>query len=439
MFTPYPFQLKDVSFMRDNKNVLNANEMGLGKTIECIMMLNMAKKVDNVLIVCPASLKYNWLVELKEKLTRKLSIYVVNGKNFSKKNITIINYDILNTNREEVLKDKWSMVIFDEAHYLKNPKAKRTQIGRKIRAHRKILLTGTPINNRPIELWVLLDYLQPGAWGTYHKFGYKYCDPTHTHWGLKFDGATNKADLNMRLKKVMVRNLKKDVLSELPDKVYQIIELMPDKHTELSLANECQAVRHANPEIGDFTTLNETGFNLMLSNLKSNAFKDKDEHIATIRRENGVNKAPYIIDHLKNASDKVVCFCHHKAVISKLAEEFKDDCVVITGETPSKRRQERVEAFQNNPKIKYFIGNIKAAGVGLTLTAASHVVFGEMDFVPAVMMQAADRLHRIGQKNSVLIQYLVMKDSLDAIIARMLVKKQVIIKEIVDDDLSFLE
>lgn len=157
-----------------------------------------------------------------------------------------------------------------------------------------------------------------------------------------------------------------------------------------------------------------------------------------MRHETALAKAPAVVSHLKDAMegnrDKLIVFVHHKDVIDAMADAMQEVGVVqVTGDTPMAARQDAVDAFQNDPEVRLFIGNIQAAGVGLTLTASSHVVFAELDWVPGNMTQAEDRAHRIGQKNAVLVQHLVLDGSLDARLARTLIEKQAVLDQALDE------
>ncbi|MHC4356630.1 MAG: C-terminal helicase domain-containing protein, partial [Planctomycetota bacterium] len=157
--------------------------------------------------------------------------------------------------------------------------------------------------------------------------------------------------------------------------------------------------------------------------------------MSRLRHETAVAKIPHVVEHVENAiggSGKVVVFAHHKDVVNGLMDEFGDRAVKLTGETPMAQRQEAVDRFQSDPTIQVFVGNIQAAGVGITLTAASHVVFAELDWVPGNITQAEDRCHRIGQTNSVLVQHLVFDESIDANMAHALTIKQDVLDRALD-------
>jgi SNF2 family DNA or RNA helicase len=170
-----------------------------------------------------------------------------------------------------------------------------------------------------------------------------------------------------------------------------------------------------------------------MRNLKE-GISSKFTEMAKLRQQIALLKVPYVVEHVRNASSKVVIFAHHKAVVSALKKELGEEAVVLVGDTKMEDRQAAVDAFQNDPGVLYFIGSIQAAGVGITLTAASHVVFAELDWVPGNMSQAEDRCHRIGQHESVLVQHLVMEGSLDSTMAQSLIDKQEVIDRALDKE-----
>ena len=363
--------------------------------------------------------------------------------------IVIINYDVLAKHRKRIDKTEWDLLIVDEVHYSKNPKAARTKalFGHKtqakgdikqtaIKATRKLYLTGTPIVNRPVELWPLLQVADPNGLGkNFFAFARKYCAAHQTRYGWDFSGASNLESLQQQLRaKLMVRRLKQDVLKDLPAKRRQVIELpangsadviaverqIYDSHKsyiEELEARLLEAERECDQDLIDdirseMTVFNKTAFGEM----------------SKARHETALAKVPELIKHLETAleSGPVVCFGWHLDVIAEIADAFPGRSVVLTGQTPMEQRQAAVDAFQAGD-VDLFVGNIKAAGVGLTLTRSSHVVFAELDWVPGNLSQAEDRCHRIGQRDSVLVQHLVLEDSVDAeMIAQLIVKQEVI-------------
>ena len=443
-----PFQVAGISFLAAHENALLADQMGLGKTIQAIGFVNWLSCVKSVLIVCPASLKINWYNELKKWLIHKLSIGIATSKHWPETNIVICNYDIL-TKLPIKQQGMWDVLILDECHYLKNEKALRTKYvigyrrGNKItppiQAKRKLALTGTPILNRPIELYNILKYLSPYGWPTRFEYARRYCDAKQNGFGWDFSGSSNLDELQKKLRStIMVRRMKKAVIKDLPDKRYQIIEIDEDKLSKVQ-KRSAAVWENLSKQLGikDPSALSEEEYSRMVRALSGGVAVDF-ESISTLRKETALLKVPYVIEHLANLLEngvRVVCFAHHTEVIKELKNAFKGRCVTLTGETPMLERERAVRVFQDK-SAPLFIGNIRAAGVGLTLTASSHVVFAESDWTPGIMEQAEDRTHRIGQKESVLVQHIVLRGSLDANMAKAVVGKKQVIQTAVDEVLD---
>ena len=409
----FPYQKAGIEFASKRSATLIADEMGLGKTIQAIGVIN-AVQLQTVLIVVPASVKINWYKECKTWLVEPRNIKTIeNGKDEfpSDPDIVIINYDLLNKFATEIKQRYWSLVIFDECHKIKNPKAKRTKVALAIQASKKIALTGTPIPNKPVELQPIAGYLMPSVFGHWFNFVYKYCGAYRMSIGrgrtvLNTDGATNLDELQKTLRStIMLRRLKKEVLTELPDKIRQVIVLGKDDFG-VELENEYTALSDAVSE----TYSNDIPFDKM----------------SGVRHDMALKKVDHVVEHVSSIDHQVVVFAHHKAVIAGIKEGLETNgksVVTLTGDMNTKDREVSIETFQAG-EADVFIGSIQAAGVGITLTSASHVVFAEMDWVPANMNQAEDRCHRIGQKESVLIQHIVVDGSIDAKLAETLVRKQ---------------
>ena len=220
----------------------------------------------------------------------------------------------------------------------------------------------------------------------------------------------------------MIRREKKDVLLELPDKLRQVITLPTDVLSETDREESRKIVNYLS-ESWDIATqkLTKSEFDF--------------EEISKIRHKQSVKKIPYVLEHLENVlenEDKIVVFAHHHDVIDAIYEKFKNISVVGTGNETLKERDEAVTRFQNDPNVKLFIGSIQAMGVGITLTSASTVIFAEIEWRPGDLSQAEDRLHRIGQKSTVLVQYLVVNDSIDSYMINKILEKMGIIEQITD-------
>lgn len=455
-----PYQRAGIAFAMRRNGVLFGDEMGLGKTIQAIGLINADPALNRVLIVCPATLKLNWRRELRKWLTRPLSISVSSDRGVdSLANIVIMNYDVLGS-YANLLAQEWDAVILDEAHYLKNPDAKRTQaiFGVKakpatktrdaveekpaIKARRRIILTGTPIPNRPIEGFGLFNFLDPDTFGNFFAYAKRYCAARQESWGWDFTGASNLPELQQKLRSsIMVRRLKADVLKELPPKRRTILEIEGDADSQGAVAAEATEFDRLESNMFEArvamelakasTTAEYRDAVAALKQAMSQAFTE----MSAVRRRTAVSKIPWVCAHLEALladNGKAVCFAHHEDVILGIKEHFGSSAVVLYGATSIPARQAAVDDFQNDPTVKLFIGGIQAAGVGITLTASDRVVFAELDWVPGNVTQAEDRCHRIGQSKTVFVEHVVLEGSIDARMVSVLVEKQAVIERALD-------
>lgn len=415
------FQKAGISYGLKRDNVLISDEMGLGKTIQSIGIINGTSIDGKIIIVCPATMKLVWKSELEKWLVnRGLEIVVWNTKVQPDGNIIITNYALLKKVQEKLKAFKIHIIIGDEIHFCKTkpttPKQfkKKKKINRSKafyniakRALKRIYLTGTPILNRPAELFYIIKSLGfPMNWAEYME---RYADAfvdERGYWNIK--GKSNLGELQERLRSlIMIRRLKKDVLTELPDKIRQVIEL-PDDKLKKAITQEEQYLKEKRATIKEIKRkLKEAKENedkkvyseavKELKEFKSESFGD----LARVRHLTALKKVPYVIEHIKallESTDKIVIFAHHEDVLDGLYKEFKNMSVLLTGKTEEEERFESVNHFQTDPNCKLFIASIKAGGIGITLTSASTVVFVELDWTPSVVSQAEDRCVFEGQK-----------------------------------------
>jgi SWI/SNF-related matrix-associated actin-dependent regulator 1 of chromatin subfamily A len=444
-----PFQIVGVQYMNAHPFVLNADDPGLGKTIQVYGLINKLN-LKRVLIIAPATATFNWLYEAGVWLTEKRSVAVA-GKEFPVyTDIVIMSYSKAPKYEEYLYEVEWDLLVCDESHNLKNAKAQRTQsiLGgtrnhpKKIIAKRIAFLTGTPIlNGKPTELWTTVKRLDPRGlgsnWASFHN---TYCDPKESGYGTSYGGASNVDELNRKLREsIMIRRRKVDVLAELPPKRRQIITLDSSSvkslvQAEMGTYQKSKEEIHRLKNIAEHVRDDEIRYRDAIRHLRiqRNAMF---EEISRYRAELAVKKIPFCLEHLANVltpDNKVVFFAHHKALVQAVYQEFGDLAVCIHGGTEAHNRKIYEQEFQNNPYKILFVGNMIAAGVSLTLTASSHVVCGEFDWRPSIVTQAEDRTWRRGQKNAVNVQHLVFDGSLDALMAKKIVKKQEIFDAVVD-------
>lgn len=454
----YPYQRAGVEFMVSKQNVLLADSMGLGKSIQVIGYLNYQSrqtgKIPQSLIICPSSVKYNWLKELNKWSINSLNIEVLEGKNGFEQNpevnIYICNYDILQGKEFKNL----DCIVLDEAHYIKNQQALRTKEVQRIcksNPQAKIIaLTGTPMLNRPAELFPILNLLLPYKFDNFFEFAHKYCaahkKQIHTREGIKefwdFSGASNTEELGRFLRAtIMLRREKSQVLKELPEKIRTVIPVKK-KTGKVFLDLEERAkgmigkIKEINQKIkeakknGDKDLLNK--LKLEKTHVRSVAFTVMNEY----RRYAFEEKKDIIIDFLNDTleSEPVIVFVHHRDVAKFFKDTFRHyNPLVITGETPAVERAKLVETFQTKDEYPLFIATILAAAEGITLTKASTVMFAEYEWTPAKMLQAEGRAHRIGQKNTVNSYWFALQGSVDEYFINKIIEKLQIEHEIMQD------
>jgi len=349
----------------------------------------------------------------------------------------------------ESLKRPWDLAIFDEAHALKNPQSKRSQavlgeFGLFHRARRTLSLTGTPFENFPKEIWPLAATICPAKFGDWWEFARRYCGLHQESHGNKrvwvATGSSHLSELQQRLRtSFMVRRLKSDVLKELPPKRRQLVVL-----------GDSQIDWSQHPEFRRWKALYEREYEAALARIE--AAKTQEDYkrevkalekfvgvafteMADFRHKTALVKLPlclrYIDNMLENGLDNVVIFAHHQDVLEKIYAHYKDDAVLLYGNIAMDKRIPIVQEFQNGPK-RVFVGGLKAAGTGITLTKASTVVFIEIDWVPATLSQAEDRLCRIGQKKMVHVIHLVLNNTLDVNMSQRVIAKQEVIDKALD-------
>ena len=328
--------------------------------------------------------------------------------------ITIISYDLFLKFTEELSKMSIHVLIADESHFLKSSSAKRTKailpLIRKVR--RAILLTGTPALSRPSELYTQISSLRPKLFGSWNEFAYRYCDAKPGRWALDASGASNLSELRCLLNDVMIRRLKSEVLTQLPSKRRQQIWVQTSKEANAAFKKKLEEMQSLNAIVMNNRAAPEERKNAKgLAQLLMNQ----------LYKETGAEKLAAVKEYLATMVDgggKFLVFGHHIEVLDGIENALKlarTKSIRIDGSTSMSERARLVDAFQKDPDISAAVLSVTAAGTGLTFTAANAVVFAELHWTPGVMMQAEDRVHRIGQQYSVNIHYMLAKGSVDDI------------------------
>lgn len=429
----FPFQKEGSLFLQSKRYALLADEMGLGKTPQAI---DACKKLKKVLVVCPSVAKYNWQTEFL-KFDSRLAFVAGDGMTYENKPLTICSFNYLTDYLDRYRKNKYDVVIVDEAHYLKEPKAHRAKavLGSQGILHcttRLWTLTGTPAPNHAGELWVLL-YTFGFTKLSYEGFIARYCNSHHVgnHYGrIQISGSNTKhtPELKALLKKFSLRRLKRDVM-DLPPMFHNtyyiegdksdVLKFRPDLKTKLAdeLNSLCERLNF------NLDSVNDDRLLAVLSLMS--------QSISSLRRYHGLTKIRPVAEMVRQELQakeykKIIIFGIHTDVLETLERSFlqsKFKVLLITGQTHPKKRFEMQNQFQDDPETQIIIGNIQAAGTNLTLTAASQVLFIEQDWVPGNNKQAADRAHRFGQKETVTVRHIAIKDSIDSKITATLTRK----------------
>lgn len=400
---PYPFQLLAVAFALARPITYLALDPGLGKTIIAAMIHNAfnLKTPTKVFYISPPFLVANVDNEFSNWCGKNKNIHIISDSKFNNElTLARIKRDYKNFKGKKIL-------IVDEAHRFKNPKSNRSSAVYKIakQFEHVVFMSGTPMpNSRPIELWPILGLFAPDVFGDkFFPFAKKYCGAYKDRFGWKFDGFTNRKEFKERIFNSFMLRLKKDVI-DLPDRIEGIVTIgskMPAVISKL----EKKILEHYTKE------------DLVEGKLAKIAGK-ATLHISEYLRLLGEYKLkyamPYIEHLLFNTKDNLVIFAQHKKVISDLELYLANfrPCV-ITGATPMQKRQAIVNEYQNDETRRVFLGNLKACGIGITITKGNRVLILEPSWVDGENQQAIDRVHRIGQKKNILAQYLVLKDSID--------------------------
>lgn len=443
-----PFQRAGVAYALRTRRTFLADQMGLGKTVQALATLE-ASGAFPALVVCPASLKLNWQREAERWLPGR-SVEVLSGKNASgEADITIINYDVLGKHVEALGSRNFGALILDESHYTKNQKAKRTKHCRELAKDVpvRLLLSGTPLTNRPQELISQLAILERlEDLGGFWPFAKRYCAATKDRFGWDMSGASNLAELNEKLRATCyVRRNKDEVLTELPAKQRAVVPVSLDNRSEYrkaerdvvrylgeAAANDqrriAEAVAEYEAEHGEKP--DAAARQRIVSRVRTTAEAQAERAEQLVRIEalkstaarGKLEGASRWVEDFLESGEKLVVFGWHKEIVEALADRF--EAPRISGDTSTEARQEAVDHFQEDDSCRLLICNIKAGGVGITLTAASNVAFLEQGWTPAEHEQAEDRTHRIGQEASVTCWYLLAEDTIDEEIYRLVEQKR---------------
>jgi SWI/SNF-related matrix-associated actin-dependent regulator 1 of chromatin subfamily A len=429
----FPHQIEGVAFLLGRTRAILADDMGLGKTRQAIVALRHVAPRGPYLVVCPASVKRNWAREIAIAVPDAPTHVVERGAEFpASHEWVIVNYDILGKHIETLGAVRWAGLVFDEAHYLKNHRSARSRLARQLAdrakandgAHPAVyLLTGTPLTNRPRDLFVLLQLVGHPLGRSFLSFAKRYCAAERNDYGWETRGASNIEELTVQLHGVMLRRSKDDVLS-LPPKIRTWLPVDVPKGTGVRDMRKVVELLIGDADLAPGSTVDRSRLRGRLLHAVTRA----RQALADAK----VNATMDLVTGAIEQGEKVIVFSCFEEPVQKLAEAFRGSAVLLTGATPAEKRQVMVDHFQHDDRIRVFIANIIAGGIGTNLTAATQVVFNDLDWVPANHWQAEDRAYRIGQTRTVNVTYMVASDTIDDFVQMVLERKARLVSAIVD-------
>lgn len=440
MFTKlYPFQQVSVEYSNHKQSIYIADEMGLGKTVQSLAIMEY-HNLYPALILVPANLRKNWKKEINYWLPDKKVFVVEPQKKVLSGDIYVVSYSMISKVGELILKNNLKMLICDESHYLKSSEASRTKY---VLKHLKsipfkILITGTPILNRTIELVTQLDLLGilDNHFGGTRKFQKRYAPSEWTGFGWTYRSA-NEEELQVELRKsCMIRRMKKDVMKELPDKTRKKIYLPLSNRREYQKV-ETDSINWYEHQLKKQNLSDSVIQEKVNEKLKNRNFDvDKMIQVEYLRQaavEYKMKAAFNWIDDTLIQVNKLVIFAHHRNIIEQLYAKYKDKAVMLYGGM-SNKVDDIVNQFVNDDKIKLFIGSLQAAAVGIDglQKVCDQLAFIEFAWTPAINSHAEDRLHRIGQFNAVNIYYLLAENTIEEYVYTKVIEKQEIFEKAIN-------
>tara|TARA_B100000287_G_scaffold17712_1_gene17782 strand:+ start:464 stop:2419 length:1956 start_codon:yes stop_codon:yes gene_type:complete len=437
---PYQWVAPNMFSSGGQQRLLLADEMGLGKSLQALLCV-LAGQYERTLIVCPSVVKVNWANEV-EKWTDLQSTIVYGQKadyEIDEAHFTIVNYDLLQHRVDELLDMDFQCIIFDECHNLKNPKANRTKAAKMLAkwptVNGIISMSGTPILNRPEEIFTTLNMLKPESFGDYFIFGKKYCAAIHNGYGWDFGGASNieisedgkTVPLNHLLKDVMLRRSMDDprLSEQMPDLLETVLEVEVHREEYDEAYNTC---------MDNLEYYRTTGSGSIPPGLLLNILTELRHAAGKAKTDIAVKWA---IDYHKQTGKPLVIFAHHKDVVETIGywlDHHAADCAAecITGSTPDKIRQAYITDFQEG-KMPFLICSTLAMKEGVNLDAADTTLFVERQWVPAHEKQAAARVRRLTQESSVCHKVVLSaKDTVDTHFDKVVSEKAAVVKAALD-------
>lgn len=446
--TPYPYQEQGMrKITHFDGRILIADDMGLGKTLQATLWIHRFKATPAI-VICPAGVKYGWEREIRS-LTG-MSCQVIEGRKPPRRgaplltaSVVIINYEILKKWLPRLKKMRPLTIVLDECQRIKNynsqtykqvyelctgikPNSTAATAYRPREVPHIIALSGTPMDNRPVELWTIANLLRPDYWSSFHEYVHCYCAPKKTRWGWDYRGHANLTELHAACRRTFViRRRKKDVLHELPSMTRTTVplEITPADRKTYDLA------------VKDF-------IRWLASINKAKAKKASKAkslvRMGYLKRLAAEQKMPQVIrwitDYLESTDQKLIVFGLHFSVLDKLHAHFHNNSVLVTGKTKGRVRQNLINKFVHDKSVRLFIANMLAVGTGVDglQKVCQNIAVTEIGWSPGKHAQAEGRAWRIGQKNAVGVYYLVARNTVEEDACQLIQTKQSVLDASLD-------
>ena len=428
---PLNHQKDAIEKLLKNNRFILADDMGLGKTTSVVISA-LETEVKKILVICPASLKINWMREFQLYTDRE--IFICDGKKYStESDIVIMNYDIVKNfydskspETSPIIQSNFDLIVIDEAHYISNTTAIRTKLINSFakKSKRLWLLSGTPMTSRPINYFNLLNLIDSPVAQNWMAYVIRYCEGYQFRVGgnkkvWNTNGASNLEELRDRTSRQVLRRLKTEVL-DLPEKIINPVYLRLKSREYEDLMGDYYNWYESRDESTRSLTVQFT------------KIMKVRQVIANEKIESTIELAENILEQGK----KVIIFTNFTEVLQRIHSHFGKKSVYLDGSCSKSSRQHAIDEFQTNDKIKIFVGNLKAAGAGITLTASEVVIMNDLSFVPSDHAQAEDRAYRYGQKNNVLVYYPIFENTIEGIVYDILSHKKNIIDVVMGDSVD---
>lgn len=432
-----PFQITGIWRLADRHDgrCILADDIGLGKTRQSARASQFYLHGRPGIVICPAAVKWGWEVEIRKHLG--FDAWVCEGKTPPKSMPThlppfvIINWEILHYWVDALRALKPNVVIPDEIHYGKSREALRTKALVKLCKDVPFIfpLSGTPIENGPIEYFPILNILWPQEFPSFRQFGMRYCAPTFTKWGVKYTGATHTRELNRRLKKLgMVRRLRTDVMKDLPPLQRVTIDVKLKNMKEY---------REAESNIIRWLHKHKPNKAHKLKNSAAMAMVRLNYLLQMVAEQKLPAVFEWIDNFLATSTEKICVYGHHRKFLEAIHTHYPESVICYGGQT-KKKRKNAIGTFVNDPKCRIFVGSILAVGTGINdlQLVCSKMLIAELVWVGVKLLQLEGRLWRIGQKNPVMVYYMLVKNTVEKLLAQAIWTKQGNFNKVVDGNFS---